>query len=201
MIKCFEQTILPIDDRAMRRFLNANPHLIFDPQFIEELPNIHGGVPLQPYFRTVTGQSRKISWFVNFLDEQSTLPGPLQPAMYDRTKDKRIDDRSVVSLMDDVLNIFFSGERFVPFAALACVTGDAISLRHYSLDSAPDDSLCLDMSTSPNAVVVYSGQVAAEQTVQWEDGEIDELDYESIVEFVADSFGQFISLLDSYKIN
>lgn len=202
MLKCVPNSVLPMDRRVLEsltRSLGFN--LAFGPDYLAALPEIHGGTPEMAYFTTPNGVVRRIGWFVSFLDEESELPGPFQEAFYYFENDWRVDDRSIPWVISDEVNPYLDGERIFPFAALYTNGEEPLTLRLYSLDSYPDDSLCFDQSTTPQSVVLCYGKQATEEAVRWDEsirwdeGPTEEVNYEAFTEFIAGSFREFVTML------
>jgi hypothetical protein len=196
MLTCVPGSVLPVDERVLASLpAILGMRLSFDPEYLKQLPHVHGGVPTTPYFTTPKGEVRRIGWFVSFLDSESHLLPPFVPAFYFQRSDCRVDDRSIPGILTDVINPYFGGERIFPLAALFTDGAAPLTLRLYTLDSAPDDSLCFDQATTPPSIVLCNGQRAAEEIVRWDDGQIEELDYERFTEPVAKSFSDLLKML------
>lgn len=196
MIKCRDDSLLPIDQRVIDYIVTSAAFgLHLDSDYLAALPDIHGGVPVAPYFTTPSGETREVAWFVSFLDTHSDLPGLFESAFYYQQNDTRIDDRSIPGILNDEVCPYHGGERIFPFAALVTHGNSPLTLRLYTLDSFPGDSLCFDVSTTPHSVVICNGREASKEVVRWDEGEIDELNYEDFTERVADSFSDFAKML------
>ena len=169
--------------------------LDLDRTYLETLPYIHGGDSVDCYFNDSAGCIHRIAWYVAYLDGDSPLPPPFVPAFYCSENDERVDDRSIPALLDDFVSPYLDGARIVPFAALFDGDELPLTLRLYTLDSFPADSLCFDRSTSPHSIVVCNGHDGSMAAVRWDDGESEDLEYESFLTPVADSFTAFSALL------
>ena len=123
------------------------------------------------------------------------MPDPFEPAFYYQQNDLRVDDQSIPAIMSDEVCPYHDGKRIVPFAALVTHGESPLTLRLYTMDSYPGDSLCFDLSTTPNSIVICNGRDATEAVVSWDDGDVDEVNYDAFVVRVANSFKEFIEML------
>lgn len=188
---------MPVDDRVIRILQTSLAfRLTFDSDYIQNLSLFHGARPLNPYVVDSTGVVRRIGWFVALIDEQSRLPSPFQPATYYDDCDTRVDDRSIPALLNDEVCPFHFGERIVPFAAVYTDNQPPTSLRLYTLDWLPADSLCFDRSTSPPSIVYCNAEIAVEQALKWDDDRTQEFEFDyTFLVPVANSFRDFASQL------
>ncbi|MCR9230148.1 MAG: hypothetical protein NXI29_03965 [bacterium] len=196
MISCLPGTVLPLDLRVIESVTQRSTfRLSLDPDYLSALAGFHGGVPESPYLTSCGGDVRQIAWFVSYLDEDSTLSGPFEPAFYYMKNDLRVDDRSIPAIVNDEVCPYFGCERIIPFAALITDGSMPLTLRLYTLDSYPADSLCFETSTRPHTVVICDGQRAAEEAVRFDDGDIEDVDYTVFTQPVANSFLDFTKML------
>lgn len=196
MITCKKETVLPIDQRVLDYVATSSAfHLNFDSDYLRSLPSFHGGIPLAPFFTTPNREIRQVAWFVSFLDDNSKLPKPFESGFYFRNKDARISDRSIPGIMDDDVSPYLDGKKIYPFGALVTDEQVPLTLRLYTLDSYPGDSLCFDVTTSPHSVVICNGRLATEEVVRWDNGETDEIDYDVFLQYIAGSFSDFAKML------
>jgi hypothetical protein len=205
MISCEPNTVLPFEE-AIIETLRSKYQLEFDPDYLAHVAHFHGGVPLKPYF-SFNSSVYRIGWMVALLGYDSSLPGPLQPATYYHEYDTRIEDRSLPSLIDHEIDPFFWGERLMPFAALYTHGKLPESLRLYSYDWNPDDSLCFDRSTTPQSIVYCNADRQVEEYIRndeacdklMQEGKEpdDEVRYDTFIEKVTDSFTAFCKMLRS----
>jgi hypothetical protein len=201
MIACEPATVLPWDDAVVQRLREGHWKLGFDPQYLASLPAFNGGVPRKPYF-TFDNAVHRIGWMVAFLDRDCILPQPLQPSLGDSSLDTRIEDRSLPTLIDHEIDPFVWCERLFPFAALYTKGKAPRSLRLYSCDWNPDDSLCFDRTTTPQSVVYCNADRHVEEYVRYDllcderpDDPDTEVRYEDFVRPVARSFAEFCAML------
>lgn len=198
MLECIKNTLLPMDERVICHALEHPAFgFTFDSDYRKLLPSIHGGIPKRPFFTMPNGDVRQIGWFVSYLDEESELPEPFESAFYYQENDTRIDDRSIPAILDDEILPFLDGERILPFAALFDGNEPPLTLRLYSLDSLPNDSLCFDQSQTPHSIVVCNAERATDEVLRWDAGEVEEPDFDSFIDHVADSFLDFVAILRS----
>ncbi|MCA9072797.1 MAG: hypothetical protein KDA84_27930 [Planctomycetaceae bacterium] len=197
MLKCVPKSVLPIDQRVIDFLLQSiGFSLSFDPDYLAALPDIHGGTPENAYFTTPSGVVRRIGWMVSFFDHESELPVPFESAFYDFENDCRVDDRSIPALLNDEVTPYLDGQRIFPFAALYTNGEEPLSLRLYSLDSYPADSLCFDQSTTPHSVVICNGERGTYEAIRWdEDLDLETPNYENYTESIAGSFREFVTML------
>ena len=104
--------------------------------------------------------------------------------------------RSIRTLVDQEgpsCRYLFDGERLVPFAALYAGECHPDGM---SLTQADCDLLCFDNTTCPPAVVLWHAHKAQSEYMACESASVDrEVNYESFVERVADSFIHFTAML------
>jgi len=203
MIRCDPATVLPLD-RAHVAVLRTKYGLAFDPDYERSVAQFNGGTPLAPFFSLGEAVFR-IGWMVALLDYNAALPGPRQPAVYYHEYDTRVEDRSLPSLIDHEIDPFFWAERIIPFAALYTHSKPPRSLRLYSYDWNPSDSLCFDRSTTPQSVVVCSADMQVAEYMRGEDDwdaaaregrePDDEVHYDRFLSTVAGSFAAFCTML------
>jgi hypothetical protein len=203
MIPCDPNTVLPFD-AAIVKTLRSRYQLEFDPDYVAHVASFHGGTPLKPYF-SFDRQVYRIGWMVALLAYDSKLPDPFQPAIYYHEYDTRIEDRSLPSLIDHEIDPFFWGERLIPFAALHTHGKPPKSLRLYSYDWNPADSLCFDRSTTPQSIVICSADRQVEEYIRHDEvndrlmAEGKEPDekvlYDRFISTVASSFSEFCHML------
>lgn len=208
-IECHPESLTdPPDDRMIKHLKGYWYNIAFDEAFLRMLPRFHGGVPLNPYFDSKLGNTFRIAFFLNIVDEHSNLSPPFRESKdpYD-DRDSRVSDRGIEHIIGCDTNGFFSGERLVPFAALYTPHRTSGELMHPDddkqflsltcLDYVSCNAICFDRSTTPQSVVTYDAERSGpEQTRYWDgDTEAGGVRYDEFIEPVADSFLEFTKLL------
>ena len=192
MIECLPERLTPFDQRVLDR-LQSNPH--FDFQYPSDygsvVAELAGRRPKKQYF-TVNGETRRVAWFVSFLDDDSVLPEPFEPACMYTQFDARVEDRSLPAITDSECDTFFGCTRLIPFAAIYSTDDqDPITLRHYWSDLPMDDSLCFDRTSNPWSVVYCNGEAQTSEFSRIEE-EYEEQFSESICEEILPRYDLFV---------
>ena len=118
--------------------------LTIDPDFLELLPHLHGGIPKRQHFRDSKERQHRIGRFLFFVDSATELTGPARPTRENDTwTDERVFDLGVPyvcgqwlsrdahpEIGDNEFNFFFNASRFFPFAVLHTTTRRGLSLIH-----------------------------------------------------------------------
>lgn len=200
-IECTTDSELLYDQRVVDAFQSAdgccNILHRFDLDFVRLLPSIAGKTPTKPYFTASDGRVHRIGWFVGYADELTELSGPMQLGIVYRQLDQRLTERSLPEIINSTaLDLFGGGERILPFAAL-CDDGQPVSLRWQNCDFPVNDSLCFDTETAPYSIVFCDALRAADAANDWEYGDEEDVQYDSFLVPVANSFVEFATMLRS----
>ena len=163
MIECLPEILTPFDQRVLERLQNS-PHFDFQypADYASAMAELAGRRPKKQHF-TVDGKIRRVAWFVSFLDDDSVLPEPSEPACMYEQLDARVEDRSLPAIADSESDVYFGCTRLIPFAALYMNDEVPITLRHYWSDLPMVDSLCFDRTSHPWSVVYCNGEVQTKE--------------------------------------
>ena len=165
-----------------------------DPDYLEELKNCHGGIPVKPCFSDKKRRKHRVGRFINVLNK-STIRGPLQTSFLDPRGDQRLW-WSYGGLMS-IANIQCGmGEHLVPFALLC-------SGKNHSDDMDPShlDMLRFNYAEGKTlfpSIVYWVNDLACEEYYRCEGEGLDaysSMDLETFTVPVAKSFREFASLL------
>lgn len=216
MISCLPGTVLDQpDQRVIEQMSGDWLNFRLDSNFLNALPEFHGGVPSHPYFLSASGHSHCIAFFLNFVDEHSELRGPLRKSKnyFHDSMDERVTDRGVNYIVDCDPNGFFNGDRLIPFAALFTPYGptreyanpddSSVHLTLTPLSSVTCNALCFDKSTNPHSIVIFDAERSSEEQSRFwdDDADLDTIRYDEFIDFVAESFAEFTRLLTDSPLN
>lgn len=201
LVECEPSSQLLFDPRVFAWIQDPTTFyaLDLDPDFAALAPEISGKTPTKPWFPLPNGESRRIGWFVGFLDEKSQLPAPHMPSLLDSGgTDTRVYERSLPDIIATPFNLFGCGRRLIPFAALYDEVHPPVTLQWEDYDLDANDALCLDRSTAPQSVVLcgYDRAVDAVSDDSYQSGDT-ELRYNEFTTFVSNSFHTFVQSLSS----
>jgi hypothetical protein len=172
----------PVTARQIRKFEKYlseiwERHVRLPAAYVEHVKAFHGGVPGKKCFKTEGGQVRVVGRFANFLEEDD-LESPSMPSWRPGGQDIRLDyslyDYSDNEMWDERLR--GGGEAaLLPIAGLDTAGHDCRLMTEYDL-------LCLDYDTEGEepSVVIFDFHESIDVPV---------------LEFVADSFEEFLLML------
>jgi hypothetical protein len=189
-----DSSVGKIPSGKITSYLKRAKGVVPDPDYLAELKNCHGGIPVNPCFTDRKRRKHRVGRFINYLDK-STIRGPLQPSFMDPRTDQRFwwcyyDLMSIANIGCGI------GEHLVPFALLC-------SGKNHSdhMDPSHLDMLCFNYvegKTSRPSVVCWVNHLACDEYFRCEDEGLDaytSMDLEAYTVPVAKSFREFASLL------
>ncbi len=185
----------PVDKRVIAEISQRFP---LPADFVQHMTAMHGG---QPNINSVNlrGETFYVAEFLTFLDSKSELAGELRPHFEYTDTDERVV-KSVTSVMQYDRNFFL--DEFVPFAA---------TQTEMCLDRGDVSFFCLDYRASRDipSVVLWDAHAATDEYFNWDslpfdqrfgpDDEYINVDRDSFVYPVADSYSEFVNMLKATR--
>jgi hypothetical protein len=189
-----DSSVGKVPSGKIKSYLKLTKGVVADPDYLDELKNCHGGIPVNHCFTDRKRRKHRLGRFINFLN-RSTIRGPLQPSFMDPQGDQRLwwSYGGLMSIANIGCGI---GEHLVPFALLC-------SGKNHSDDMDPThlDMLCFNYvegKTSHPSVVYWVNHLACDEYFRCENEGLEAYTSINLTAFtvrVADSFREFASLL------